>query len=845
MKEETDTTANQELVNDMKLNAEIQGKFTYHDTFEHGFSGGAGGEIRETWERGKELGRGGFGSVWLEKCVTDQGPARLRAVKKIPKPHNRSQRIYCDQELQAIAKFSQQRYKGLFVRCLGWFDTPESIFITMEHIKLGTLGAHLRAPLPEGEARRISSQLLLGLQNLHKNHFAHRDLKPDNIFVMCVGPSWWVKIGDFGLSKRYNRASGLKTNVGTKLFLAPEVLLHNSESTYTHAVDMWSLGVTIFFALTHVYPFESIEALCEYYKGNSQFPFAPLASRSVSQNGQRFLEALLKADASTRMPTQEALESAWLGSLATNSNSPIASQLASKLTLEKARPDAIPGSSGALGGHTWSDFNRSSSSSTMEPDQSQNRSGLNRLQPQSLKVSNVEKNSLAEAQNTKNQSLWNEDEERSDEGIRQYADGDQQTIRRKPVGSLEHRTFRGSRVEGNYDEGNLRSTNELEDLVSMGEALLNDNDYTKAEAVYRRAFKGYRDTLGAKGEGTLRCLFSLGQALYKQTKYAEAEIAYRQAFEGYRDTLGAKDDETLKSLTFLGHALFKQGNYSEAEKAHRQVFDEHQYTFGAKHERTLRSLFCLGDILYKQKKYAEAEKILRQTFEGYRDTVGAKNSRTLSCLFSLGDALNKNEKYTEAENAYRQAFEGYRDDLGAEPEKKFDCLHAQGKTLYKQKKYIEAEKVFRQTFDGRRHTLGSKHEKTLESLNFLGDTHYFQGNYIKAEKAYGQAFEGRRDTLGETHKLTMRSLNRLGDCFYNQNQWAEAEEAYRRAFKGYRETLGASHKLTTNCLDSLGDALTRQERYDKADAAYQQASRDRREGKPGLFSRIAKFGTRK
>jgi serine/threonine protein kinase len=52
----------------------------------------------------------------------------------------------------------------------------------MEYLELGDLQDYLRGkhkPLPEFEARGIMSQILEGLDLMHDNGFAHRDLKPN------------------------------------------------------------------------------------------------------------------------------------------------------------------------------------------------------------------------------------------------------------------------------------------------------------------------------------------------------------------------------------------------------------------------------------------------------------------------------------------------------------------------------------------------------------------------------------------------------------------------------------------------------------------------------------------
>ena len=49
----------------------------------------------------------------------------------------------------------------------------------MEYLPYGDLHKYLNSPLPEKEGQHIVSQLLEGLDFMHDNGFAHRDLKPD------------------------------------------------------------------------------------------------------------------------------------------------------------------------------------------------------------------------------------------------------------------------------------------------------------------------------------------------------------------------------------------------------------------------------------------------------------------------------------------------------------------------------------------------------------------------------------------------------------------------------------------------------------------------------------------
>jgi serine/threonine protein kinase len=64
------------------------------------------------------------------------------------------------------------------VQCLGWYETDETLFLTMEYLPKGDLELYLDRPLPELEVKQIMRQVLQALTMMHGNNVAHRDLKP-------------------------------------------------------------------------------------------------------------------------------------------------------------------------------------------------------------------------------------------------------------------------------------------------------------------------------------------------------------------------------------------------------------------------------------------------------------------------------------------------------------------------------------------------------------------------------------------------------------------------------------------------------------------------------------------
>ena len=139
--------------------------------------------------------------------------------------------------------------------------------------------------------------------------------------VKCQGPHWWVKIADFGISKRaLEGRTALRTQTGTPTFQAPETLgfIKSSEvpdGSYTNAVDIWSVGVITFYMLTHVILFPDPGCLSRYVTGDFQFPSDKLLANEVSEQGYDFIKSLMAPKSKNRPAVKECLQHLWLNHL--------------------------------------------------------------------------------------------------------------------------------------------------------------------------------------------------------------------------------------------------------------------------------------------------------------------------------------------------------------------------------------------------------------------------------------------------------------------------------------------------------------------------------------------------
>lgn len=97
--------------------------------------------------------------------------------------------------------------------------------------------------------------------------------------------------------------------------MAPEILdlIEDSkeDSSYTSAVDLWSLGCLLYYLLTKTTPF-SVYELQTYAKGYTEFPHNALVEREVSPSGQSFIKSLLTPSPKDRPTASVNLITDWI-----------------------------------------------------------------------------------------------------------------------------------------------------------------------------------------------------------------------------------------------------------------------------------------------------------------------------------------------------------------------------------------------------------------------------------------------------------------------------------------------------------------------------------------------------
>jgi serine/threonine protein kinase len=226
------------------------------------------------------LGKGGMGHVWLADHLTLSCPVAIKIIDPAiaSDPDFRARFL---REARAAAAIRSPHV----VQILDHGVEDGSPYIVMELLEGESLAQRLwRAQrLSPLETARILNQVGRATTRAHEAGVIHRDLKPDNIFLVANDEEELAKVLDFGIAKATSATLEVPAApttdtgrvLGTCFYMSPEQAA--GAKSVDHRTDIWSLGVIAFECLLGRRPFEG-ETLGRFFQAIYGQP-APVPSR--------------------------------------------------------------------------------------------------------------------------------------------------------------------------------------------------------------------------------------------------------------------------------------------------------------------------------------------------------------------------------------------------------------------------------------------------------------------------------------------------------------------------------------------------------------------------------------
>ncbi|MBP2339180.1 serine/threonine protein kinase [Saccharothrix coeruleofusca] len=204
------------------------------------------------------LGRGSMGTVW---AAHDEVLRRDIAVKEVLRPPGMPDHeadLLRERTLREARSAAQLAHPNL-VTLYDVVQLDGEPYVVMELVPSASLAEVIRrhGPLTTQQGAAVADAVAAGLEAAHRAGITHRDVKPGNVLIADDGR---VKLTDFGIARNGAEATLTSRGIalGTPAFIAPEVAAGDDVSP---AADLWSLGATLFAAMTGQDPYEGANLL--------------------------------------------------------------------------------------------------------------------------------------------------------------------------------------------------------------------------------------------------------------------------------------------------------------------------------------------------------------------------------------------------------------------------------------------------------------------------------------------------------------------------------------------------------------------------------------------------------
>src|SRR5258708_7483194 len=231
------------------------------------------GSIVDGFRIEERVHEGGMATLWRVSQLGSTLGSTMPMLMKVPKLGEQA-------DPAAIVSFEMEQMilpqlSGVHVpKFVAAGDFAVRPYIVVEFIPGKTLLARLPdLPLPYEEVAEIGVKVATALDDIHRQHVTHLDVKPSNIMFRPTGEAVLL---DFGLSRHDHLPDLMQAEFhlpfGTAPYMAPEQLLGTRQDPRS---DLFALGILLYFFSTGVRPFGESETMYGMRRRLWRDPYPP------------------------------------------------------------------------------------------------------------------------------------------------------------------------------------------------------------------------------------------------------------------------------------------------------------------------------------------------------------------------------------------------------------------------------------------------------------------------------------------------------------------------------------------------------------------------------------------
>ncbi len=279
------------------------------------------------------------------------------------------------------------------------------------------------------------------------------------------------------------------------------------------------------------------------------------------------------------------------------------------------------------------------------------------------------------------------------------------------------------------------------------------------------------------------------------------------SLETTKAVYGEESVEYARALSSLGYLLGQRGLHEKAIEPYERAFATAMRVAGPEATVTLGIEGDYANALSRVNRSAEAERLFRETIRIRRAQPGVDTRDAVVAINSLAVLLHGLGRLDEAEALYRESMDLGTEVLGAEQADTLTAKMNLGSILRTRGKLADAESLMVSAYASIRKVFGDRHTKTAQCAGVLAGLYFDQGRMKDAVPLAEEALAVRRKAEGDGTAGVASDELELGMMLSRVAQYDRAVALLRDAVKTMTVVFGPETKETLNARLDLANTL--------------------------------------
>ena len=286
--------------------------------------------------------------------------------------------------------------------------------------------------------------------------------------------------------------------------------------------------------------------------------------------------------------------------------------------------------------------------------------------------------------------------------------------------------------------------------------------------------------------------------------HADAVPLLKSAFEANQDVLGPDHVETLYSMKALSLAVFNSGRRKEGLELQEELLERSRRVHGSDHAGTLQAMNNLAGSYIAMGRLDDGVLDMRRTVcEKYRKILGPRARATIDAQGDVAAFHFQTGSWETSVEMFEEVLALQREVNGPEYPGAIDALEYLARSCRRTDRRGEAVGMMEEVLVLREKVQGPRHHAALGSKSNLAFFYLADDRKKEGVRMLEEVRAGFMEACGPGHPDTLKAVKNLGLAYHHVGRFDDALELQKEILELFRETRGNQNPRTLEAISDL------------------------------------------